>query len=168
MMGNDHQQTQGGVASAHAKIETNIDDMSPEAFDPLIDRLFQAGASDVFVQPVVMKKSRSAHLLSVICDADLTERLGEIVLNESTSIGLRIFPFQKMTLPRSIVQVPTSAGEVSVKVVVQPDGQQRFKSEHDEIVGLTAASGESYLSLKRRIDIEVEAFLSTNPPEMFT
>lgn len=167
MMGSD-QKTHCCVASTHVKIEANIDDMSPEAFGPLIDRLFEAGAGDVFVLPVVMKKSRPAQMLSIICEAEAAERLGEIVLNDSTSIGLRIFPFQKMTLPRSVVRVPTSAGDVSVKVVIQPDGRQRFKSEHDEIAGLSRETGESYLLLKRRIDAEVEAFLASNPPETFT
>lgn len=144
----------------HAKIEANIDDMSPEAFEPLLERLFDAGASDAYVQPITMKKSRPAQMLCVLCRDDLVQALGDIVLNHSSTIGLRILPFRKMVLPREIVSVPTSAGEVSVKVVVQPDGLRRFKSEHDEIASLARKSGESYLALKRRIDAEIEAYLA--------
>ena len=143
----------------HAKIEANIDDMSPEAFEPLLQRLFEAGASDAFIQPITMKKSRPAHLLSVLCKQEMTQRLGEVVLNHSSTIGLRILPFRKMLLEREIVVVPTSMGPISAKVVVQPDGARRFKSEHDELVALALRTGESYLALKRRIDREIEAFL---------
>lgn len=149
----------------HAKIEANIDDMSPEAFEPLLERLFEAGASDAYVQPITMKKSRPAQMLCVLCREDLVQALGEIVLNHSSTIGLRILPFQKMVLPREIVSVPTSAGEISVKIVVQPDGLRRFKSEHDEIAVLAKKTGESYLALKRRIDAEIEAFLSDQTGE---
>eukprot|EP00903_Cladosiphon_okamuranus_P003390 g3388.t1 len=63
------------VELSHAKIEANIDDMSPEAFEPLLERLFDAGASDAFLQPILMKKSRPAQMLSVLCRADLAESL---------------------------------------------------------------------------------------------
>ncbi len=151
--------------SEFVKIEANIDDMSPEAFGPLIDHLFAAGASDVFIQPIIMKKSRPAQMVSVLCKKDMATRLGEIVLNQSSTIGLRISPFDKMFLPRRIIRVPTRMGEVSAKVVTQPDGAYRFKSEHDEIVSLAAQTGESYLSLKRQIDSEIEAFLAAHPLE---
>lgn len=150
----------------HAKIEANIDDMSPEAFEPLLERLFEAGASDAYVQPITMKKSRPAQMLCVLCREDLVQALGEIVLNHSSTIGLRILPFRKMVLPREIVSVPTSVGVVSVKIVTQPDGARRFKSEHDEIAALARKSGDSYLALKRRVDAEIEAFLSNQHVEV--
>jgi len=154
------QVARSSMNTRHAKIEANIDDMSPEAFEPLLERLFEAGASDAYVQPITMKKSRPAQMLCVLCGEDLVQALGEIVLNNSSTIGLRILPFRKMVLPREIFTVPTSVGEVSVKIVTQPDGARRFKSEHDEIVALARKTGESYLSLKRRIDAEIEMFLS--------
>lgn len=155
----------GDSAYEHVKIEVNIDDMSPEAFEPLIERLFAAGASDVFLQPIVMKKSRPAQMLSILCKKELATNLGEMVLNNSSTIGLRITPFGKMLLPRHIIRVPTQMGEVSAKIVVQPDGAHRFKSEHDEIVSLAQNAGVSYLSLKRQIDSEIEAYLAAHPLE---
>lgn len=159
--------SQGGTTFGHAKIEANIDDMSPEAFEPLIARLFEAGASDVFLQPISMKKSRPAQMLSVLCDSDLATGLADVVLNHSSTIGLRILPFQKMTLPRTIVNVPTSVGEIPVKVVLQPNGKRRFKAEHDDLALIAQSTGESYLLLSQRVDSEIEAFLSDNPPEVF-
>lgn len=151
----------------YAQIEANIDDMSPEAFEPLLERLFEAGASDGFLQPIIMKKSRPAQMLCVLCRGELAEGLGEIVLNHSSTIGLRILPFQKMVLPRAMVRVPTSVGDVSAKVVLQPDGAQRFKSEHDEIARLAKQEGVSYLALKRRIDQEIDVYLATHKLEEF-
>lgn len=143
----------------YAKIEANIDDMSPEAFEPLLERLFTDGASDAFLQPIIMKKSRPAQMLSVLCRTERAEALGEIILNNSSTIGLRILPFRKMMLARDIVRVPTSVGDVSVKIVTQPNGERRFKSEHDNIVALARETGRSYLSLKRLIDAEISHFL---------
>ena len=144
----------------YAKIEANIDDMSPEAFEPLFDRLFRSGASDVFLQSIVMKKSRLAYLLSVLCKENDAERLGELVLNHTTTIGLRILPFRKMFLPREIVSVETSWGPIAAKLVMQPDGTQRFKSEHDDLMKLSRKTGEAYLTLKSRVDSEIDAFLA--------
>ena len=64
-----------------------------------------------------------------------------------------------MTLERKIVQIPTSCGDVSVKLVLQPDGKQRFKSEHDEIVRLAKEQNEPYLALKRTLDSEIRSYL---------
>lgn len=150
----------GATQYQYAKIEANIDDMSPEAYEPLFRRLFDAGASDVFLQSITMKKSRPAQLLCVLCRQERAESLGEIVLNHSSTIGLRILPFRKMRLKREISRVPTSAGEISVKIVIQPDGARRFKSEHDEIAQLSEETGESYLALKRRLDGEIETYLN--------
>lgn len=148
--------------TSHVKIEANIDDMSPEAFAPLTERLFDAGANDVFLQPIMMKKSRPAQMVSVLCRKDIANALGAVILNHSSTIGLRIVPFAKMVLPRQIVNVPTSLGEISAKVVLQPNGGHRFKSEHDEIMRLSKENGEPYLSLKRKIDAEIESFLVTH------
>mgnify|MGYP003302858585 CR=1 FL=1 len=67
--------------SNHVKIEANIDDMNPEAFDPLIKTLFKTGASDVYLNPIMMKKNRPAQCLVVLCEAARTEQISETILN---------------------------------------------------------------------------------------
>ena len=80
---------EGYRAAEHYKIEANIDDMSPEAYEPLMDHLMAAGASDVHVTPIVMKKSRPAINLSVLCEAERVDALADAVLNEvEASAGL--------------------------------------------------------------------------------
>ena len=79
----------------HFQIEANIDDMTAEAFEPLMDTLFAAGAADVFLTPIVMKKSRAAHCLTVLCPAAHKDLIVEKILNQSSTIGLRVFTFAK-------------------------------------------------------------------------
>ena len=147
------------AGAAHRKIEANIDDMSPEAYEPLIDHLLAAGASDVYVTPIVMKKSRPAISLTVLCEAERADALADMVLNRSTTIGLRVLPFEKRVLPREVQTVETRLGPVRVKVVTQPDGQRRWKSEFEDVRRLADAADLDYLQAKAAVDRDVaEAF----------
>ncbi len=96
-------------------LECNIDDMNPEWYSHVTVLLFEAGAADVFTTPIVMKKSRPAHMLSVLCDPDMAGTLKEILFKETSSIGLREYPVQKSLLRREILVVNTRYGEVEVK-----------------------------------------------------
>ena len=145
----------GRDAAAHVKIEANIDDMSPEAYEPLIDHLLAAGADDVYVTPIVMKKSRPAIKLAVLCAAERADALADAVLNRSTTIGLRVLPFEKRALPRQTQTVDTEFGPVRVKVVVQPDGQRRWKSEFDDVRRIAQQAGLDYLQAKAALDLQI-------------
>ena len=145
------------LETGHYQVEANIDDMSPEAFAPLMDALFTAGAVEVFTQPVMMKKQRAAQCVTVLCsDGDL-KAVTDTLLNTSTSIGLRIMPFAKRVLPRYQRQVTTRLGDVSVKFTTQPNEQERFKVEHDDIVRLAAEHAVDYLTAERMINEDVNA-----------
>ena len=148
--------------AAHHKIEANIDDMSPEAYEPLIDYLLAAGASDVYVTPIVMKKSRPAISLTVLCEAERVDALADAVLNRSTTIGLRVLPFEKRVLPRQVQTVETRLGAVRVKVVTQPDGQRRWKSEFGDVRRLADAAGMDYLQAKAAVDADVAQALAAD------
>src|SRR6185503_2842317 len=92
-------------------IETNIDDMNPQYFDHVMERLFAAGARDVFLTPIQMKKNRLATLLTVICAPARRDPLIEIILRETTSIGVRYYPVQRSILKRESKKVKTRYGE---------------------------------------------------------
>jgi len=98
------------------QIETTIDDMSPQLYEPLMDRLFDAGAVDVFLTPVVMKRSRPGTVLTALCQRDRLDRLVRVLFEESSTIGLRWTEWQRATLPRETVSVPTSYGTIQFKV----------------------------------------------------
>ena len=143
------------LETGHYQVEANIDDMSAEAFGPLIDALFKAGAVEAFTQPVMMKKQRPAQCVTALCsDARLTE-VTDTLLNTSTSIGLRIMPFAKRVLPRQQRTIATSLGSVSVKITTQPNGRERFKVEHDDILRLATEHQRDYLSVQQALNDEV-------------
>jgi hypothetical protein len=120
-------------------LETNIDDMNPQFYDHVMDRLFAAGARDVFLAPVQMKKNRPATLLTVICEPTRRAALAEIILRETSTIGVRYYLVSRMVLRRESKQVPTRFGRVAVKLVEQPDGTKRASPEYDDLRRIAAA-----------------------------
>jgi hypothetical protein len=98
------------------KLETTIDDMSPQLYEPLMERLFEAGAVDVFLTPVVMKRSRPGTVLTALCPRDRLERLVHVLFEESSTIGLRWTEWRRATLPRETVTLPTTYGAIQFKV----------------------------------------------------
>ncbi|MGZ8427802.1 MAG: nickel pincer cofactor biosynthesis protein LarC, partial [Candidatus Binatia bacterium] len=120
-------------------IETNIDDMNPQHFDHVMERLFAAGARDVFMAPIQMKKNRPATLLTVICELAKRDRLATAILQETTTIGVRYYPVSRILLAREAKKVKTRFGEVTVKIVTQPDGSRRATPEYDDLKRIAAA-----------------------------
>jgi uncharacterized protein (TIGR00299 family) protein len=103
-------------ADAIAIIETNIDDMNPQLFGDVMERLLAAGALDVFLTPVQMKKNRPGTLLTVLCERNAVDSLAELVLTHTTSFGVRVHEAQRRKLAREIVKVKTRFGEIEVKI----------------------------------------------------
>ena len=119
-------------------VETNIDDMSPEFYDYLFERLFAAGARDVFLSAVQMKKNRPGTLLTVLAEPGLREKIAEIIFSETSTIGVRYYPVERAILKREIVRVKTKYGPVNVKVVEQPGGGRRGAPEYDDVKRIAA------------------------------
>ena len=101
---------------AMLEISANIDDLSPQIYDHVMDRLFTAGARDVTLTPTIMKKGRPAITLSVIAEPTNRDAIAEIIFAETTTIGLRYHPIARLKLPREIVEVETRYGKVRVKI----------------------------------------------------
>lgn len=97
-------------------IETNIDDMNPQIYEYVIEKLFKAGALDVFLTQVIMKKGRPGIKLTALCIDDKKEDLMKIILSETTSIGLRFYEAQRKTLHREIKSVDSKFGKINVKI----------------------------------------------------
>ena len=97
-------------------IQTNIDDMNPEFYEHIVDRLFDEGALDVFLAPIQMKKTRPATMLSVITDEEKTERMLELIFDETTTLGVRISKVKRRKLNRESRKVATKYGEIEVKI----------------------------------------------------
>jgi pyridinium-3,5-bisthiocarboxylic acid mononucleotide nickel chelatase len=113
-------------------IECNIDDMNPEFFEHISEKLFQAGASDVFLANIIMKKGRPGIVLNVICETGLSEIIKGILFTESTTLGIRSFTFRKDTLVRKFETLNTIYGPVSVKRSFYKGKEVSSKPEFDE------------------------------------
>jgi uncharacterized protein (TIGR00299 family) protein len=98
------------------QIETTIDDMSPQLYEPLMDRLLAAGAVDVFLTPVIMKRSRPGIVLTALCPPERLDEVSRVLFEESTSIGVRWSTRERHILPREIVTLTTSYGSLPFKV----------------------------------------------------
>jgi uncharacterized protein (TIGR00299 family) protein len=122
-------------------LECNIDDMNPEFFEYISDRLFTAGASDVYLSNITMKKGRPAVVLNVICETDKAESLKGIIFTESTSLGIRTFPFRKDTLARTFGKIKTIYGEVTVKHSYYGEKEVSAKPEYDECRRIASENG---------------------------
>jgi len=112
-------------------IETCIDDMNPELFGFLMERLFEDGALDVYWIPVFMKKNRPGTMLQVLCDPAREQALAHRILTETSTSGLRSYPVGRYTLKRENVTVETAYGSVAVKKIIDPDGRIRMVPEYD-------------------------------------
>ncbi|MFC2135367.1 nickel pincer cofactor biosynthesis protein LarC [Bacteroidota bacterium] len=114
-------------------IETNIDDMNPEFYEHVMERLFENGAKDVFLTQVIMKKNRPGIVLSVMSEPQDLDILTEIIFQETSTLGVRISDVKKrMVASREIIKVETSWGEVGVKVKILGDGEKSFAPEYED------------------------------------
>ena len=99
-----------------ATVEANIDDMNPEFFGDVMERLLATGVLDVFWTPIQMKKNRPGTLLTVLCEVNDADRVADLVLAHTTSFGVRIQEARRRRLDREIVAVRIPAGEIAVKI----------------------------------------------------
>lgn len=147
---------------SNLEIQCNIDDMPAEAFEPLLGRLFAAGAKDVFFTPIVMKKSRPGIRVSVLCDPEIESALLGVIFGHSSTIGVRVHEVQKRMLPRESLMVDTRLGRVAVKRVLLPGGGSRWKLEHDAVAAIAEAHGRDYLGTRRILERDVSERLGEN------
>ena len=122
-------------------LETTIDDMSPQLYEHVLERLLAAGARDVWLTPVVMKRSRPGTVLRVLAAPADRERLAGIVFAETSTIGLRWTSWRRMVLPREERTVETPYGAVRVKVARAPDGTLNVAPEFEDCRRLAAERG---------------------------
>jgi len=99
-----------------AVVETNIDDMNPQWYEPLMAKLFAAGARDMFMAPAWGKKHRPGTLLTVLCPEETVPEIARLVFRETTTFGIRYRVDRRIVIERESVRVQTPWGEVSVKV----------------------------------------------------
>lgn len=141
--------------TAEEIIECNIDDMNSELYEYIIDKLFEKGALDVYLTPIIMKKGRPSIKISVLCRSDKLEMMKEILFRETTTYGVRSFKVHKTMLQRKFTKVKTSYGEVTVKEAYYKGEKIKGKFEYEECKEISDKMGvslrEVYEDLKSQI-----------------
>ena len=133
----------GGANGAISELVCNIDDMTPEALAYACEQLLSEGALDVYTLPGTMKKGRSGHLLTVLCDPSHEARMARAVLTHTTTIGLRVRRCEKYFLTPGAATVSTPYGEITVKTA-EGFGLTKVKPEHDSVAAAARAHGVPY------------------------
>jgi pyridinium-3,5-bisthiocarboxylic acid mononucleotide nickel chelatase len=133
-------------------LETNLDDMSPEALPTVLERLLAAGARDAFLTPVLMKKGRPGHLLTVLVDEDVAPAVAAVLFRETTTFGIRKVPATRWTLARESREVASPWGPVRVKVGRLGDGALRVAPEYESCREIADRTGTPLLEVYREVE----------------
>ncbi|MFQ6093626.1 MAG: nickel pincer cofactor biosynthesis protein LarC, partial [bacterium] len=131
-------------------IETNIDDMNPEVYGYLTDRLFEEGAKDVYLTQVIMKKSRPGVLVSVLVDPSSVNRISSLIFKETTTLGLRIYPVQRQKLRRNTETIQTQYGQIRIKTTII-DGEKRCTPEYEDCLRIAQKKGVPILEVYEEV-----------------
>lgn len=134
-------------------LEANIDDLQPEVYDYLIERLLKEGALDVFLEPIQMKKNRPAQKLSVTAFSEKIEALAEVIFRETTTLGIRVHESQRFTLNRKARSLQTPWGKIRLKIALWGDEIVNIKPEYEDCKRIA----EVYRIPLKRVDEEISA-----------
>jgi uncharacterized protein (TIGR00299 family) protein len=147
-------------------LETNIDDMNPQLYEDVCDKLWQAGALDVWLQPLQMKKNRPAVQLGVLCESDTVDSVLKVLLLQTTSLGVRMQEVQRLSLKRRMEKINTPLGEVPVKLAL--DGQGNVLRGQPEYDALRQISRQQKVTLQS-VENAVKAVIASRwPPKCGT
>ena len=124
------------------RLETNLDDSSPEILGATMDKLMAAGALDVWFTPIHMKKNRPGVLLSVLCEPPLVEPLADIIFQETSAFGLRMEELVRLKLERRFETVTTSFGDVTVKLGLKDGRVIQVSPEFESCRTVSDKSGQ--------------------------
>ena len=149
------------IAETLTLLETNVDDLNPEIYDYVMARLFDAGALDVFLSPIQMKKNRPATLLRVLCQPSDADALMAILFAETSTLGVRQQVVNRHCLARTTHTVRTPYGSVRVKVAYWGDGRVKAAPEYEDCRRLAEASGAPLREVYRAAEGAAKALENT-------
>lgn len=140
IIGEKQQITRKSVIGRNHMIETNIDNMEPFYYDYLIKKLFASGALDVFITPILMKKSRPSHKISILCEPDKKDILVDTLFRETTTGGVRIYEVEKRELPKKDLTIKTKYGNIGAKQIKRGRTIYELQPEYDDCVDIALKS----------------------------
>ena len=145
-----------------AVLEANLDDLNPQVFGYVMDRLLEEGALDVFGMPVQMKKNRPGTLLTVLCKPEDAAKLTQLVFTETTTLGVRQRLEQRQVLARRWVTVPTPWGDVRMKIASMNGTVTNYAPEYEDCRRIAT---EQHVPLKAVMQEATQVYLQTHKPE---
>ncbi|MEK6284702.1 MAG: nickel pincer cofactor biosynthesis protein LarC [Acidobacteriota bacterium] len=131
-----------------AVVETNIDDMNPQVYGFVMERAFALGALDVFMIPAQMKKDRPGVLFTILCRPEASEAMIELLLVETTTLGVRYYEAKRRVLERAIEEVDTEYGRVRIKVARDGARTLHFQPEYDDCARLAVETNTPLLEVQ--------------------
>jgi uncharacterized protein (TIGR00299 family) protein len=130
-----------GAAEGLAVVETDLDDLSPQLFEPLAEGLYRAGAREVHWTAVQMKKQRPGTTVRIVAPVDRVPAVGTVLFRETTTLGYRWWPVRREILARESGTARTRWGDVQVKRIRRPDGKVELRPEYEACRRIAAQTG---------------------------
>ena len=146
----------GGPLEALVMLTADVDDMSPEYLAAAAEQLRDAGALDVTLHPILMKKGRGGTRVEVLASESSSDLLERLMLTATTTIGVRRAAVTRRALPREVVSVDVDGQAVRVKLVTRPDGSRTGKPEHDDVTRVAAATRRPAATIFREAQLAAE------------
>jgi pyridinium-3,5-bisthiocarboxylic acid mononucleotide nickel chelatase len=150
-----HALSEGTASDTVTVLEANVDDLNPQVFGYVMDRLLQKGALDAFGMPAQMKKNRPGMLLTVLCKPEDASKLTQLIFVETTTLGVRRRDEIRQTLARRWQQVPTQWGEVRVKIASMNGTVTNYAPEYEDCRRIAE---EHHVPLKTVIQEATQAY----------
>jgi pyridinium-3,5-bisthiocarboxylic acid mononucleotide nickel chelatase len=143
-----------------AVIECNIDDMPGEDFSFLGPELLKNSALDYSIIPATMKKNRHGFLLQILCKPTNISKISELILKNTTTLGVRYRIEHRYCLKREMRKLKTYYGEIKVKFAFNDMGELiKYKAEHDDIITVSKKQSDSYIKIKEQIDNDIKTYI---------
>jgi uncharacterized protein (TIGR00299 family) protein len=143
------------------QVETTVDDMSPQLYEPLLERLLEAGALDVWLTPVIMKRSRPGVVLTALCEPGRVTDLSRLLFEESSTIGVRWTAYQRSRLEREMVRLDTAYGPVTFKVSRLEGRAVTITPEFEEVRRIAREKGLPVREVLEQARVEGRRLLAT-------
>lgn len=133
-------------------IECNIDDMNPEFYGYIMEKLLNCGVSDVFLTNIIIKKGRPGIKLNVLCSKKLENQVKEILFTETSTLGIRKYEVNKNMLKREICEIKTDLGNVRIKKAYLDDKVLKCKFEYEDIKKLSIENNIPLIEVNNRLN----------------
>lgn len=129
------------------QVQANIDDMNPQVYPYLIERLLAAGARDAYIEPVTMKKGRPASVFNAFCGQETLEAVIAIIIEETTTLGVRILRAERACIDRAIATVDTVFGPVNIKIGIMDGKVANVMPEYEDCAAAARRAGAPLLAV---------------------